>query len=285
MMGARPELRLHSGRAPARALQPVGAWRTADGRIHGRSLVEGALRRLEWDHLGTFELDDRPPIVHAWPAPGVGPNALDVGFVRHVRPIVFQAWGAEALHASSVLAPGGALVFCGLSGAGKSTLACAFARRGWAQLGDDSVVWQHAGDGPAMLVLPFERRLREPSIRHFSSARRPPGRPRTHAGLPSTVPLGAIILLRQDPGLDDDVRLTPVHAAEGFARVLPHAHAFDTVDPAERRRLAEDYLELSARVPVFDVVYRPDFTRMSTLIDAVAALAPAARDHATASRS
>lgn len=268
----RPELKFHSGRVPLRSLQVVGVWRTADGRTHGRSLVSGTSRRIEWEGLGTFELEDRPPVVHVWPLPDLHPDEVAEGFARHVRPIVFQAWGWQALHASSILGPHGALAFCGLSGAGKSTLACACARRGWAQLGDDAVVWQMGVRSPEMIALPFERRLREPSREYFAHARRPRGRPRTLAGAPETVPIAAIALLQQDPQLVGDVCLTRVSAREAFVRVLPHAHAFDVVDAGERRRLSEDYFELAARVPVFDVVYRPDFAHINTLIDAVLAL-------------
>jgi hypothetical protein len=268
----RPELKFHSGRVPSRSLQVVGVWRTADGRTHGRSLASGGTRRIEWDRLGTFELEDQPPVVHAWPWPEVCPDEVVEGFARHVRPIVFQAWGWEALHASSVLGPLGALAFCGLSGSGKSTLACACARRGWIQLGDDAVVWESGPSAPAMLVVPFARRLREPSREYFASARRPRGRPRTHAGAPETVPLASICILQQDAASTSDVKVNRVGARGAFTRLLPHAHAFDVIDPGERRRLAEAYLGMAERVPVFDVIYRPDFSRIDVLVDAVLAL-------------
>jgi hypothetical protein len=56
---------------------------------------------------------------------------------------------------------------------------------------------------------------------------------------------------------------------EALTAVLPHAYTFDIEDPAERRRLVEHYLGMVATVPVFELLYRPDFGRLRELITAV----------------
>ena len=52
-------------------------------------------------------------------------------------------------------------------------------------------------------------------------------------------------------------RISLIPQARAFSELLAHAHCFDAEDPAQTRRLVDDYLELVARVPVFALEYQP----------------------------
>jgi hypothetical protein len=77
-----------------------------------------------------------------------------------------------------------------------------------------------------------------------------------------------VFILRQDSALSGPcVSLVP--QARAFSEVLAHAHCFNPVDPAHSRRLAESYLGLVARVPVFMLEYRPGLQHLPRLTHAV----------------
>jgi hypothetical protein len=61
-------------------------------------------------------------------------------------------------------------------------------------------------------------------------------------------------------------RLSPSSA---FRALLPHAFCFDLRDAPSKRRMAERYLELVARVPCFQVRFAPDLPGLPSLLDAV----------------
>jgi len=58
--------------------------------------------------------------------------------------------------------------------------------------------------------------------------------------------------------------------ARAFSQLLAHAHCFDAEDPKHARRLVDDYLALSAHVPVFALDYCPEFQYFPQVIRALA---------------
>src|SRR5262249_62137077 len=85
----------------------------------------------------------------------------------------------------------------------------------------------------------------------------------------TAVPLSAVFLLRQDYGLTSPcISLMP--QARAFSRVLAHAHCFDAEDQKHAHRLVDDYLALSAHVPVFALDYCPKFQYFPQVIRALA---------------
>jgi len=97
----------------------------------------------------TLEPDGRTLSWHLGPGQP-GPDDADF-IVATVLPRALTRQHAHALHAATVLGPGGALLLCGPSGIGKSTIATALHRAtGWPLLGDDAAVLGLAG-GQAMV--------------------------------------------------------------------------------------------------------------------------------------
>src|SRR5262249_49078207 len=82
------------------------------------------------------------------------------------------------------------------------------------------------------------------------------------------VPLTAVFLLRQDDGLTSP-RVSLIPPARAFSQLLAYAHCFDAEDPKHTRRLVDDYLALSAHVPVFTLDYCPEFEYFPQVIRAL----------------
>ena len=234
--------------------------------------MDGVQRWLEWRDVGLFGFTLTSPAVDAWVLPDVDDRAARRCFAREIEPILLQAHGWEALHASAVAGPDGAIAFCGTTGAGKSTTAYAMRARGFRQLADDHLVFSvdgsQPGGRPTIYPLSFEPNLRPKSVAHFESYEVHP----TEGVEQEALPLAALVLLEQAPHLTAAVSITPVSPTRAFSEILPHAHAFDPADPAETERLTRSYLALVDQVPVFRVAYRPSFVVLDRLVDAIATL-------------
>ena len=83
-------------------------------------LINGGGTRIEWARLN-----------------GTPENTLRHLLLDQVLPMVLNLRGGEALHASAVMTPEGAIAFCGGTGSGKSTLAAIFASHGDTVVTDD----------------------------------------------------------------------------------------------------------------------------------------------------
>lgn len=91
--------------------------------------------------------------------PGDHPETIELFRQGSVAAGIAALHGLQPLHASSVLAPQGAVALCGPSGAGKSTAAAALAQRGMPLLADDlTLLGDPDSDGP--VVLPWRKRLK-----------------------------------------------------------------------------------------------------------------------------
>jgi hypothetical protein len=147
-------------------------------------------------------------------------------------------------------------------------------RAGFTHFADDAVILTCGPDQTMAHAMPFAPRLRPSSRAHFD--RLDGGSAvAVSAPRPTTLPLGAVVLLRQDPAAADTHVIRNLTAAHAFVRLLPHAYMFDPHDTAERRRMVEHYLAMVSHTPVFELTYRPDFKGLPALVEAVAALVPA----------
>jgi hypothetical protein len=244
-------------------MRPGAVFRDLDGGVCGRAFV-GAESWLEWGGLGLCRLNRESGVVHLWPDPALTADQISRIFFHDVQPILLQALGAEALHASAVLGPSGAVAFCGSSGAGKSTLAYALARGGWTQIADDHLAIELDAGIPYVRPLAFQPKLRPATVQQFGAST---GRERQVEM--ERAPLAAVFIVEQRPSLSVFCEITPVPAASAFTTLLPHAHCFDPHDPRETDRLVTDYLSLVERVPVHRVVYRPSFGDIDALLAAI----------------
>lgn len=236
-------------------------WRHPDGSSCGRSFIDGTRRWLEWEHTGVFAFGDDTETVEFWPAADASPDGVRERFGREITAVILQALGAEAMHASAVRGPHGAVLVCGPSGAGKSTLAFALGRAGWPSVADDHVVFEIADGRPRLRPLPFTPSLRPQSRRHFGT-----DGGGVHDIDPGPIPIAGIVLLRQAPDLAIGITHHVVPGPQAFTALLPHAHCFDVHTPETVNRLVNDYWALIERVPVYEVAYRPDFTLLPRVV-------------------
>ena len=222
---------------------------------------------MEWPRLGTFRFGPAfGETVEVIPEPGVAVERIEDLYRRSVLPLVLQAFGRETLHASAVTGSRGVLAFVGRRGAGKSTVAYALRRRGFEQHADDTLVLTIASNAVTTLPLPFSPRLRPASADFFEKAAQ--RHSLSTCGPATAEPLAAVFILRPAEQAGP-LAISALAPTEAFQAALAHAHCFDTEDPASRRRLLQNYLEIAARVPMFDVTYQPGLERLDALLDAV----------------
>jgi hypothetical protein len=243
----------------------VQQWVDEAGDVYATAFTDGARRWIDWAGLATFAFSRGSTVVRAWPAPGARRQLVVETFSRVLQPIVMQAIGWQALHASAVVVGGGVVALCGRSGSGKSTIAYALSRD-HDQWADDGVILSLEGRGVVAHRVPFTPRLRPESqvLR--------PTRSGTPAGQSTGVrelPLASVAVLRQESGSTTAVHWRRLPPAEAFHVLVTHAHCFDPGDPDDARQFAQDYLTMAGAVPVFEVTYRPGLENLETVTAAV----------------
>jgi hypothetical protein len=202
--------------------------------------------------------------VRVWPEPGIPRALVDDVFGRALQPVILQALGCQALHASAVASGPRVVALCGRSGSGKSTLAYALGQHpGFHQHADDAVAFDVTGREVVALAAPFRPRLRPASRAYLVT------RDAADTRVSSRGRLDAIVLLEQAAAWRGNARLTRLAQPAAFTAVLAHAHCFDLSSPSEVARLSRDYLQLVAAVPVYELTYRPDLRHLGVLADIV----------------
>lgn len=126
-------------RAAAWGTPPANAELIAERRGSRRSSVHRHARGyvLTLSDLCTFVIDPGLGEAQVFGAAGVSDEVLALFVVGSLLPTVLSLRGELVLHASAVLARGGAVAIAGASGAGKSTLAGLACRAGLPFLADD----------------------------------------------------------------------------------------------------------------------------------------------------
>jgi hypothetical protein len=188
---------------------------------------------------------------------GVPRHEVEDAYRRHVLPFVLQALGSELLHASGVVAPSGALAFCGGSSAGKSTLAHRLTRRGYEPLADDALMFEPTEASVDAVRIPFTARVEG----HATTVDAPGSERFPMAAVFVVEPTGDV-----DPARPELIALP--HSA-AFPLLLYHGHCFSFRDERRTRLMTDRYLKLAARVPAFRLRYQPDIDRLPALLDAV----------------
>jgi hypothetical protein len=244
--------------------EAINAWRDDRGEVFARARIRPDGYALDWRGVGTLRFSPGSRRVTVRPAAGVSLARIGDVFACVIQPVILQALGHQVLHAGAVRTPAGIVALCGVSGSGKSTLAYAWGRRpGCAQIADDALVLQIAGDAIAACPLPFQARLRAPALQFFD----PPEAPSAHPPVESAGPLRAVIMLAQDRA--DPPRLERVPRHRAFTSILTHAHCFNERDREAVADMTRAYMSLAASVAVFTLRYRPSFEALGRLIDLV----------------
>jgi hypothetical protein len=147
---------------------------------------------------------------------------------------------------------------------------------GWKQFADDAVVLNLDSDRVRACPLGFTPGLRPASRAQFANLSNPsPASPWPTA----ETRLIAVFLLQQNTRLPGP-RISLIPGARAFSELLVHAHCFDAEDPAHKRRLVNDYLGITARVPTFALEYPPNFQQLgeltSTVVETATSINPSA---------
>lgn len=242
----------------------VEAWRNGRGTVYGYAYRAAGYFWLHMPALATFRLG-RSPRVTALPAPGVSRAAVEDAYQRTVIPASLQLLGFEVLHSSAIVMPRGVVALCAVSGTGKSTIAYGLSRRGHRLWADDTVALELAGPSVWALPLPFRVRLEASAAALFGHDAATTGAGATVLGT-ERVPLLALCVLTRVAG-SDVVRSARLAPAQAFVAVLAHAHAFALDEEKRKRRLVRHYLDLTRRIPVFDLHFHGDLGTLPVLLD------------------
>lgn len=262
-------------RAPGIGQREVCSWTDDRGRTFARAFAQETSRWIDWPGLGVFAFSAGSATVSVWPDAGVEASVIADAFARVLQPIILQALGRQALHASAVLGADGVLAFCGVARSGKSTLAYALGQDGYRQIADDALVLELAGPVILTRLLPFAPGLRPPSRSHFDGGQ-PCALTPSDSGcvaVAETAPLRAVFLLQQDDRLRRPEHVHRIPPVQAFSALLTHARCFDEADRSHTRRLVDDYLRVAESVPVWGVSYPPDFGQLSHLIEMIETVA------------
>lgn len=240
---------------------PLEVWHYPDGRVSGCGRTFNGHYWIELPDLATFHFTTRGGTVAALPQPPTSQELVREAYYREVLPLALQVLGSEALHASAVLGPCGVVGFGGLSGAGKSTVAYGLSLRGYASYSDDALIFETSDQGVRAIPVHFQVRLRVDCASLFAQA--PP--PASHPAI-QPAPLAALAVLKRHPS---EQGVHPLPSTEALPEILSHAYCFSLRDAARKRLMMEHYLDLIARVPVFEVRFGDGPEKLSAILDSI----------------
>lgn len=260
---------------PDAADPEVQVWRDLDGTVCGYGQT---VDRVHWMHLpglASFRFgggEDRVTAIAHLP---LREDQILDAYRRNVLPMVLQVRGQEVLHASAVLTPRGVVALCAVSKTGKSTTSFGLSQRGWPLWADDAVAFEMLDSGVRAIPLPFGIRLRPESAAFFDQVAVGANPSRNGDRVEAEpVPLAALFLLnRAHEGNDKTaVQIHERSSAQAFTDVLAHAYYFSLRDVERNRSMMHHYLELVARVPVFEIRFRPGFETFPVVLDSIGRL-------------
>lgn len=269
---------------PLDAANPdIELWRDNDGTI---CAYGGSPDGMYWIHLpgvATFRFSLENAQITATADASAARGPIVDAYYRTVLPLALQARGIEVLHASAVRIRGGIVALCGIKETGKSTIAYALSQRGYSLRADDAVPFTTSEDTVCALSLPFTIRLRPSSAAFFEidgmrDTRSSLLDARTQVALSPEGLAAVFVLQRNAAGLSTaPPSVTRLTASAAFTSALTHAYCFSLRDESHRSRMVQHYLELAARVPIFEVRFGAGLDWLpaitSAIEDAVAATA------------
>jgi hypothetical protein len=222
--------------------------------------------RIEFTDLATFAFRPGEGEMRVGAEPSTPRHVIDDLFRTAALPLMLQAEGYEAIHASAVQMPAGVVALCGSSGAGKTTVAYGLARRGHGVWADDAVVLSVPAASCNVLtsLLPHRINLRQESRRFFGLEQDADVVVETAKSEDDR--LAAVVALASGPRTTLQISQLPLDIA--FTEVLPHAYCFFAEEGREQQSVTA-YLDLVARVPVFRFCFPSGFARFEAALDAL----------------
>lgn len=253
-------------------------WRDGDGKVLAYAESLGDEYLMHFPGLASYRFSSRSDEIAAIVANSASEELVRDAYRRRVLPMALQVCGREVMHASAVRAPAGVAALCADSETGKSTTAFGLSNRGYPLWADDLVAFEISNQLGLALSLPFNLRLRPAAAALFERAS---SRPLTAAvdenASPGQerAPLAAVFVLRRGQPEDPLVAVKRLSLGEAFAAVLAHAWSFGLQDAAGKRRMIQNYLDLVAGTPVFDVCFQSGLENLPTVLDAIEKELPA----------
>lgn len=242
---------------------PDGTVWMSKGRIPGGYLVR-------FPDLADFEISPDGREVVCRPCQEVPDLTLRHLFLDQIAPLLMGLHGRLALHAGGVSMPEGPVVVLGNSGAGKSTLVAHLALQGDPLLGDDSLVFERAGERirvvPAYSSLRLWEDVAQPMLKstvplervaHYSPKVRVSP---SHWGL--TFHPGSALITRAYLLPDEDERapergvsIVPVGRQEAFLGIIEQARFLDHEDRTCLERSFLQCCDLVAHLDFFKILF------------------------------
>jgi len=250
-------------------------WRDQHGNVWAYHYLLDGQHWMSFPGLASFCFDCHTDEVKAIPHLHGHSESIQETYHHSVLPMALQVRGMEVLHASAVLTQHGVVALCANSGTGKSTIAFGLGKRGYSLWADDTVVFEAAGSHLRSVPVPCQSYLLPDAAAHICDDR-PSGTSQVNGTNPARVqddpmPLSAVIVLQRLQAAShavavEAVRLLPLQA---FPAVLPYAVCFSPGEVERKRSMMATYLELSARVPVFEIRFRPGLEHLPEVLDQV----------------
>jgi hypothetical protein len=256
--------------APSPERGGVHTWRNKRGGVVATGFTENGVHWMHWPYLAAYRFAAGDRTITAFPEPHAPLDVLEDTYRRSVVPMALQALGYEALHASASLFTRGVVGWFAASETGKSTIAYGLGERGFPQWGDDSVLIDPDARPLLARRLPFDIRLRPRSGAFFDSQTSTGAASPASGLLPESAPLAALCLLtRADlpPALPVSVR--PLDPVRTFSSLIAHAHCFNPHDDERRTIMLQRYLDVTALVPVYEIVFRASLDLLPRVLDGI----------------
>ena len=238
-----------------------------EGRICAYTRAVDGSGWLYLPGLAGYRFPAEDGCIEARPEVDASPDMVTDAYYRVALPMALQAAGYEVLHASAVGDGRGLHLFCGASRSGKSTIAYALGRRGFQVWADDAVAFKVGAGGITAIPVPFVLRLRGEVADFFEvPTRNRQANAKTEALRDQGVgprEIASISLLERGR----NSTIARLSASESLPAVLYHSFYFSLQDSFILQRMATQYLELVAGVPLFRVSLRPGLDALADLLD------------------
>lgn len=253
----------------------IQTWPDLHGDVFAHCYTQGDTDWIELPGLADFGFSKRQEEVKAFFHPRIPDELVRETYLRSVLPMVLQASGTEVLHSSAVVMPQGVVALCGKSWSGKSTTAYALSQRGYPLWADDAVAFDTTGEQVLTPRLPFRIQLRPASKsffgpHSFTADRAAGGHTRDDRPRQKPAVLAALFILK--PIASDQrlqVEICSLSASEAFPGLLSHAYCFSLRHQERKRQMMQRYMDLTTRVPVFEIRYKPNLEKISAVVDGI----------------
>ena len=246
---------------------PLEIWRDHSGGVYAYGEIVGEECRMHLPGLASFSFTRDGDEIAAATNSGVQEDLVIDAYRRRILPMALQVRGREVLHASAVYSERGVIALCGSSLTGKSTIAFGLNQRGYRLWGDDALAIEISDDEVLALSLPFEIRLRQPATDFFGHEPANPSGSTVAAA--ETAPLAALCMLRRVDEGGDVVIVRRLAFADAFSSTLGHACWFSIKDGEGKRRVINNYMDLAARTPVFEVAFKSGLENLPVVLNAI----------------